>query len=65
MDWLKQIRVSKNFTQSQVASKVNLSESFYCQIEKGVRKPSVANAKQIADILQFDWTKFFEHKETG
>ena len=65
MEWLKEIRTDKNFTQSEVASKTKLSESFYCQIEKGVRKPSVANAKQIAALLQFDWTRFFEQKETG
>lgn len=61
MDLIK-IRQDKNFTQSQVAVKANISLSFYSQIENGVRKPSVDTAKRIAGVLDFDWTDFFNDK---
>lgn len=60
MNWLRDIRLSKNFTQSQVASSAGLSVSFYCQIENKSRSPSVDTAKRIAKTLGFDWTRFFE-----
>ena len=61
MDLVK-IRQDKDFTQSQVAIKANISLSFYSQIENGVRKPSVDTAKRIASVLDFDWTKFFDEE---
>lgn len=60
MSWLREIRKSMGLTQQQVANKTGLSLCFYCQIEMGNRKPSVDNAKNIAQVLDFDWTKIFE-----
>lgn len=60
MDWLKQIRLSQNLKQEQVAANAGIERAYYSMIENGKRKPSVAIAKAIAETLGFDWTRFFE-----
>ena len=60
MIWLEKLRKEKNLTQSQVSEMSKISISFYNQIENAERKPSVSTAKKIAEVLSFDWTKFFE-----
>lgn len=63
---LKEILVRKrkelNFSHQEVADKsgANITRSFYGMIENGDRRPSVEVAKKIADLLQIDWTIFFE-----
>jgi transcriptional regulator with XRE-family HTH domain len=61
--WLKELREQKGLTQLLIAIKVNISESYYCLIENGERRPSVETAKSIAAALGFDWTRFFEDIE--
>lgn len=63
MQSLKQIRVAKNMTIRKVCDLAGISESFYCMIENGERRPSVETAKKIAAVLGFDWTMFFPDKE--
>lgn len=53
------MRLKKNFTQCDVARKVGISLSFYCLIEKKLRKPSVNVAKKIAEVLGFNWIDFY------
>ncbi len=60
MEWLKNFRVQANQTLAEVAVKAGISESYYCQIENGVRNAPVHTAKKIAAVLGFDWQKFFE-----
>jgi putative transcriptional regulator len=60
--WLKDIRMSKELTQSNVAKKANIERAYYTMIESGTRKPSVTVAKSIARVLNFNWTLFFEEK---
>lgn len=59
-EWLKQIRISKGMTQTDVAVKGGFARSYYTMVEIGSRTPSVNMAKQIGEILGFDWTLFFE-----
>ena len=47
-------------SQMDVANKVGISQNHYSSIETGNRQPSVAVAKQLANLLDFDWTKFYE-----
>ncbi|OXS69872.1 helix-turn-helix transcriptional regulator [Priestia filamentosa] len=61
-DWLKDIRMEKDLTQSKVAEKANIERAYYTMIELGARKPSVTVAKSIARVLNFNWTLFFEEK---
>ncbi|MGG3888612.1 helix-turn-helix transcriptional regulator [Metabacillus fastidiosus] len=60
--WLKEIRTVKNLTQLDVAIKAKIERSYYTMIEAGNRKPSVNVAKAIANVLEFDWTNFFNEK---
>jgi putative transcriptional regulator len=59
-NWLKESRDLHHFTQEHVAKKCDISRSFYTQIESGVKTPSVAVAKRIAQTLEVDWTLFFD-----
>lgn len=60
--WLKEIREKKGLSQYEVAEKAKLSQSYYAGIEIGVRgsKLPVETAKKIAEVLDFDWIKFYE-----
>ena len=57
MDWLKAIR--GDASQKEVAEKSGITQAFYCEIEAGKKRPSVAVAKRIASALGFAWTQFF------
>lgn len=61
-EWLKEIRKKKGLSQYQVARQAKLSQSYYAGIEVGNRghKLPVQTAKKIAEVLDFDWTKFYE-----
>ncbi|MDW7614284.1 helix-turn-helix transcriptional regulator [Peribacillus simplex] len=68
--WLLKKRIDAKLTQEEIASRVNIKRPYYTQIESGTRRPSVKVAKEIAEIIGFDWTLFFkkdcselEHKE--
>lgn len=61
--WLKNIRVSKNLTQNELANILCIDRSYYTRIEAGQRNPSIDLAKKISHALKFDWTRFYEdHK---
>ncbi|HOV69029.1 MAG TPA: helix-turn-helix transcriptional regulator [Clostridia bacterium] len=57
---LKTLRLNRGFSQRQIATILDISESYYCLIENGERRPSVEVAKRIAAVLGFDWQKFYE-----
>jgi transcriptional regulator with XRE-family HTH domain len=59
-EWLFETRTNQKFTQEKIAAESGISLSFYSLIESGDRRPSVKVAKRIADVLGFEWTKFFE-----
>ena len=59
---LRELRIKKNATMRQVADRAGISESMYCLIESGKRRPSPEVAKRIAAFLDFDWTKFYDDK---
>lgn len=59
-DYLKEKRKKRNMTMRDVGEKANISESYYSLIERGKRNPSPKTAKQIANVLGFKWTKFYE-----
>lgn len=58
MTWLKAIR--GECSQKKIAETVGISQAFYCEIETGKKRPSVRVAKKIAEVLNFEWTKFFD-----
>lgn len=57
---LRAMRDAKNISQISVAKKCGITNAFLSQIERGRRQPSVTTAKNIAAVLDFDWTQFFE-----
>lgn len=63
LDWLVDIRKTKNKTQEEVSINCGIARAYYSMIETGERTPSVDTAKKIARELGFDWAKFFEGEE--
>lgn len=58
--WLKELRRQAKLQQWQLAEQAGISKQLYSYIETGKRGITVANAKKIAAVLEFEWTKFFE-----
>jgi transcriptional regulator with XRE-family HTH domain len=58
--WLREKRVNEGLTHMDVASKVGIKRQYYGMIEGGRSNPSVEVAKNIASVLGFEWTLFFE-----
>lgn len=61
-EWLLNARKSAGLTQQQTAREAGISANHYCNIENGVRgsRISAKVAKNIAQTLKIDWTKFYE-----
>lgn len=59
-NWLIEMRKKKELTQEQVATSCGISRQYYSFIESGDRNVPVKTAKRIAEILGFNWQKFFE-----
>ena len=49
---LKQLRRDKKVTQEEVAKAVGISRSYYTNIEKGVKNPSLTIAFAIKDFFK-------------
>lgn len=60
--FLTAARKTKNFTHENIAEKVGISRQYYGMIESDERTPSVQIAKKIGEVLEIDWTLFFENK---
>jgi len=57
-------RKDRLLTQMAVASRVGISRAYYAQLELRQRNPSIAVARSIAQLLEFNWVLFYE-EETG
>ncbi len=58
--WLITYRLNHGLTKSKVAKMLNISQPAYIAYELGTRTPKPAKAKKLGEILDFDWTKFYE-----
>ncbi|MGD6778802.1 helix-turn-helix transcriptional regulator [Sutcliffiella horikoshii] len=58
--YLIKARKKKGFTHEHVADQSKITRQYYGMIEKGERTPSVSIAKRIGEVLEIDWTIFFE-----
>ena len=56
--WLVELR--GNRTQQTIADAAGIAQNTYAALETGARRPSVEVAKRIAEVLDFEWTRFFE-----
>ena len=57
---LKEERLKKGLTQQQLADILGITRQTISHIECGRIKPSIDNAKAIADVLGFKWANFYE-----
>lgn len=60
MEWLKKIRENSKLTQEQLADLAGIDRSMISKLETGCAIPSPKTAQSIANILGFNWTRFFE-----
>lgn len=51
---LREARISKKLSLSNVAKEIGISRGFYNQIETGERNPSLDNAIKICELLDID-----------
>ena len=56
---LKEVRKAKGFTQEELAAKCDVQRTTVTMIETGENLPSVQLAKKLAEVLDVDWTEFF------
>ena len=63
MDWLKKYRLQTGMTMKDVADVVGITQVSYWQIEHGICKPKVENAKKIGNLLKFDWRLFYPDEQ--
>lgn len=56
---LRDGRIERNLTQKQLADIVGISESYYCQLENGVRRMSLPVAQKIAIALNMGLDELF------
>lgn len=59
-EWLKCLREKKQLTHDDISNLIGISRSHYTNIENGERTPAVTTAKKIAEVLGFDWTRFYD-----
>jgi putative transcriptional regulator len=57
--WLVEARVKKGLSRKELAAKCGFSYHSIIKYEKGTRCPRPFTAKNIARILDFDWTYFY------
>ena len=62
---LRDRRLERNLTMREVALQAGITEAMYSYIENGKRNPSVKKAKILGEILDIDWTEFFEDRSAG
>lgn len=56
---IKTMRKAKGLTQKNLADICGITRQSIYFIERGERRPSVRVAQRIADVLEFDWTEFY------
>lgn len=58
--WLIDLRKDKGLTQEAMAEMLGVTQPSIGLWESGQRTPKPQAAKKVAEILGFDWTKFYE-----
>lgn len=63
-EWLKEKRIGSGFTMAQMASKLDITESYYSLIEAGERqkKMDVALASKLAVVFNMPIKKIAEYE---
>lgn len=58
---IRAIRESNQWTQEEMAEKLEMSAGGYAKIERGENSPNIERLQQIANIFQIDITKLLNH----
>lgn len=61
-EWLKQKRIEKGYTLSQLSDIVGVSEQSLSYYENGDRRPVPEVAIALGKALDFDWTIFYKEE---
>jgi transcriptional regulator with XRE-family HTH domain len=64
---LRKIRISRGFTQEELAAKAGFSRSYYTEIETGKRNISLLNLYRLVECLGINLSELFNmdgHDET-
>ncbi len=56
---IRKIRLSKDYSQDYVSSKLGITLSAYSKIERGKTDPSLSRMMQISEVLEFNLGDFF------
>ncbi|WP_162846400.1 helix-turn-helix domain-containing protein [Flavobacterium dankookense] len=56
---IRTIRLEKNYTQEYIATKLNISQSYYGRIENGKADLNIDTLYKILTILDTDYIDFF------
>ncbi len=61
-EYLCELRKNKCFSQKDMAKKLDISESYYCQIEKGNRKQTldISLALKLSKVFDIDVNRIIE-----
>ncbi len=64
--YLVNLRKAKNFTQKQLSEKLDISESYYNQIENGERKKrmDITLISRLSKVLGISVSKLIEYEES-
>lgn len=58
--WLRDLRVNKCLSQKELADLTEVDVTSIGKYELGKRNPSPKVARKLAEVLGFEWTRFFE-----
>ncbi len=53
-NYLRKYRINNNLTQEQMAKKLSTSQTYYCQLETGRKKPGFTMVNRIAKLLNLE-----------
>jgi len=63
--WLEDLRNKKGFTMKQMGEALDISESYYCHIENGVRQKDmdITLVSKLSSVLSISISEIFEFEQ--
>lgn len=62
--WLIELREQQGMSQAQVARVAGVSQPTYWEYEQGKSTPKPERARKLAQVLGFDWSRFYTEDTT-
>lgn len=60
MCMLKKLRVEKDMSQNDVATRIGVTAATICRYESGKRKLPLEIAKKLAEVFEIPWQQLYE-----